>query len=235
MARIGAEVAARFLFTWPHPPPYCPLAERRAPADAEALAALRRLQQMVGTAQAPAILTLAREALPPLDSFLAQLHDELAEAEGLEQAWQGKGRGTVVRLLARAIGAAAAADTVARKTVENAVVLWRDYLRPHARAVLQLAAPDDIDDRARRVVRWLKTRGVGAFSREEIRVDALSRSVDAARTDQILYRLQSAGIVRRVHFSMPSQGGRPPNRWEVNPRLGSGGNAGNAGNLPSTT
>ena len=238
IATIGPELAARFLYAWPHPPSHRPLSGRRAAADGEALAALRRLQQMVGTAQAPAILALARDALPSLDSFLATLHDEMAEAEGLEQAWLGKGRGTVVRLagclalLERSIGAAAAADTVSRKTVEGAIVLWRDYLRPQARAVLQFAAPDDTERKARRVVRWLKARGAEAVSREEIRVEALSRSVNAVAVDRILYRLQWAGIVRKVHFSLPSQGGRPPSRWEVNPRLGTTRNAGNAGNLP---
>jgi hypothetical protein len=134
-------------------------------------------------------------------------------------------------LLERSIGAAAAADTVSRETVENAIVLWRDYLRPQARALLQRATPDDDEHKARLVLRWLKMRGVDAFSREEIRCEALSHSVNASRTDQILYRLQAAGMVRKIHFSMPSQGGRPPNRWEVNPRLRGSGNSGNLGNL----
>ena len=123
---------------------------------------------------------------------------------------------------------------VARQTVENAIALWRDYLRPHARAVLHHATPNDIEHKARQVVRWLKARGVVNVSREDIRREALSRTVDAARTDQILYRLQAAGIVKQVHYSIPSHGGRPPNRWEINPRLLvelPGGNGGNAGNL----
>jgi len=239
LAKIGPELAARFLFTWPHPAPYCPLAERRLPADAEALSALRRLLNMVGTAEAPAVLVLARDAVPPLDAFLATLHAELLEAEGLDLAWQGKGRGTVVRLigclslLERSIGAATAADAISRQTVERAVILWRDYLRPQARAVLQVATPDDLDHKARHVVRWLKAGRVDAFSREEIRCHALSHSLNAAQTDQILYRLMAAGFVRKVPYSMPSQGGRPPSRWEVNPRLGGSGNSGNSGNLPN--
>jgi hypothetical protein len=50
---------------------------------------------------------------------------------------------------------------------------------------LQLAAPDDVEHKARQVVRWLRTRGVPQVSREDIRREALSRSVNAARTDQI--------------------------------------------------
>lgn len=242
MAKIGVELAARFLFTWPHPPPYSPLAGRKAAADGEALAALGRLLSMTGTAEAPRLLRLDDDALAPLDSFLARLHDELSESDGLDHAWQGKGRGTVVRLIGclalldRSVdqsidSAAPAPDVIRRSAVERAIALWRDYLRPHARAVLQGGLPDDMEDKARHVVRWLRTRGISTFSREEIRCEALRRSLNAARTDQILYRLAGAGIVKQVLYSTPRYGGRPPNRWEVNPRLVAVGNAGNAGNL----
>ena len=241
LAALGDALAARFLFAWPLPPPPCPLAGRRAAADDEALAALRRLLPVGGPPEAPTVLVLDDDALPPLDAFLAALHAELAEAEGLDQAWQGKGRGVVVRLAGclalldgsgggAADGSVAPSRVVGRAPVEQAIVLWRDYLRPHARAVLQLARPDAVDRKARQVVRWLKAGAVTTFSREDIRCDALGRSVNAARTDQILYRLQAAGIVKQVVYSLPSRGGRPPNRWEVNPRLNAAGNAGNTGN-----
>ena len=241
LAKIGPELAARFLFTWPNPSPYSPLAARTPAADGEALAALRRLLALAGTAAAPSIVALADDALPPLDSFLAALHREHAEAEGLDQAWQGKGRGTVVRLLGclallgEAVGPASGAPAnavtcVAGRTVaERAIMLWRDYLRLHARAVLQPAEPDDIELKARRVARWLKAHGADSVSREDIRRNALGRTVDAARTDKILYRLQSAGIVKQLHYSLPQHGGRPPNRWEVNPRLIAAGASGGGG------
>jgi hypothetical protein len=241
MAKVGPQLVSRLLFSWPHPPPYCPLANRKAAADGEALAALGRLVDAAGTADAPLILTLDEQAIAPLDCFLARLHVELGETEGMDQAWNGKGRGTVARLigclalLEWSFGSRAAVPRAAtRQTVEHAVALWQDYLRPHARAALQQVTPDDVEHKARQVVRWLKASGLASVSREDIRREALSRSVNAARTDQILYRLQAAGIVQQVHYAIPSHGGRPPNRWEVNPRLiakMSGGNGGNAGNL----
>lgn len=245
MAKMGVELCARFLFTWPHPPPYSPLAGRKAADDGAALAALGRLLSMAGTTEVPRLLTLDDKALPPLDSFLARLHGELAESGGLDHAWQGKGRGTVVRLIgclalldASVDPSGLAPDVIGRSAVERAIALWRDYLRPHARAVLQGGLPDDMEDKARHVVRWLRARGISSFSREEIRCEALRRSLDAARTEQLLYRLSAAGIVKRVHYSIPQHGGRPPNRWEVNPRLiaagnVAAGNAGNPGNLQS--
>jgi hypothetical protein len=187
------------------------------------------------------ILTLDEQAIAPLDRFLARLHVELGETEGMDQAWSGKGRGTVARLIGClalldwSFGSRAAVPRAATpQTVEHAVALWQNYLRPHARAALQQVTPDDVELKARQVVRWLKASGLASVSREDIRREALSRSVNAARTDQILYRLQAAGIVHQVHYAMPSHGGRPPNRWEVNPRLIakiSGGNGANAGNL----
>jgi hypothetical protein len=241
MAAVGPELVSRFLFTWPHPPPYCSLASRKAAPDGRAPAALRRLVEAAGTADVPLVVSLAEQAIAPLDAFLARLHVELGETEGMDQAWNGKGRGIVARLggcLALLDWSFASIATtpgaVTRQTVENAITLWRDYLRPHARAALQQAAPDDVEHKARQVVRWLKARGLANVSREDIRREALSRSVNAARTDQILYRLQAAGIVHQVHYAIPPHGGRPPNRWEVNPRLiakMSGGNGGNAGNL----
>ena len=55
--------------------------------------------------------------------------------------------------------------------------------------------------------------------------------VDAVEADQVLYRLQHAGVVQKVLYTTPLRG-RPPNRWWVNPRLHttlSAGNTGNAG------
>jgi hypothetical protein len=236
LAKCGVELAGRFLFAWPHPPLYRPLAGRAPADDALALAALRRLLG-AGTAETPRLLILANDALPALDAFLARLHRDVAESEGLDQAWQGKGRGTVVRLigclalLEESLESTAAPGPIARPTVERGIALWRDYLRPQARAVLDIATPDDVDRKAREVVRWLRARGAEHVSREEIRCEALGRSVNAAGADRVLRRLQSAGVVKQLLFAMPPQGGRPPNRWQVNPHLMAAGNAGNPGNL----
>jgi hypothetical protein len=239
MVKNGVELAARFLFTWPSPPPYQPLAGRKQAADDTALAALRRLLQLAGTVDAPTILEIGEDALPALDSFLAGLHVDVVEAEGLDQAWQGKGRGSVARLIGClalldwSVASAAVPGPVGRQMVEHAIALWSDCLRPHARAVLQLAMPDDIDRKARHVARWLRSHGAPEVSLEEVRCDALARGENAAGTERILHRLLNAGLVKKLYFSMPPQGGRPPNRWEVNPHLIAAGNVGNSGNRPA--
>ena len=45
--------------------------------------------------------------------------------------------------------------------------LWRDYFRPHGRAVLDRCAPSDFERQVRRVVRWLKKAGAKAETTRE--------------------------------------------------------------------
>lgn len=78
--------------------------------------------------------------------------------------------------------------------------------------MLELATPDDIDRKARHVLRWLRGRRALEVSREEICCDALGRGVNAAGAERVLQRLQSAGFVKQLLYSMPPHGGRPPNR-----------------------
>jgi hypothetical protein len=195
--------AARFLYAWPDPPPYCRLVERRRPADEHAFACLRRVGRAAGTLDKPLALALDEAAVKAFDAFLAGLHVALRSAEGLEADWMGKGGGAVARLAGvlellawsgsdaggtpRCVGAAA---------MESAVRLWNDYFRPHANLVFDRAGPTDLQRQARRVVRWLKANGRSQVTREDVRRHALCGNVTAARTGSILGRLWSGGVLR---------------------------------------
>ena len=232
------EFASRLLFTWPDPPPHRALADRRAPRDDEALAALRRIATVARTPDDPLVLGVDEPALRTLDGFLSTLRVEISQAEDLEMAWLGKGRGTVARLAGvlellawSALGSSVPPGPLGRAPAAHAVRLWSDYLRPHARALFDHSVPGERERLARRVARWLRSRGLGEVSREQVRTEALGRRVDAAEADQVLYRLQDAGVLQQVLYTAPLRG-RPPNRWWVNPRLTttlSAGNTGNAG------
>jgi hypothetical protein len=150
----------------------------------------------------------------------------LQRAEGLEADWLGKGGGTVARLagvlalLAWAgSGVGGAPAKVGGESMEAAVRLWSDYLRPHARLVFDCAGPTDRDRQARRVLRWLKEKRPAEVSREDVRRHALGRTLDAIRTDGVLERLCAAGALRSKLLIFSAQGGRPARRWEVNPAL----------------
>jgi hypothetical protein len=226
LGKADAAVAARFLYTWPDPPPYCALAERRSPNDELALDLLRKIRRAARTPINPLILPLDAEATKAFDGFLGQLHRDLGHAEGLEADWLGKGSGTVARLAGilqllswSASDSGAVPTYVGASVVQAAIELWRDHFRLHALFVFENGGPDDLLRQARRVVRWLKVGRRVEVSREDIRCHALYRAVNARRADLVIGRLNAGNVLRRVRPPEPRPGGRPPERWQVNPAL----------------
>jgi len=234
----GEALASRFLFAWPHPPAHCPLAEAAPAADDEALIALRRIARKAGTPADPLALVFDRRGLLAFDGFLADLQAELARTEGLEMAWLGKGRGTVARLAGvlelldwSTTGSVSPPGHIGQEQAERAQHLWSGYFRPHARALFHRTDPGYLEGKTRQAARWLKACGLSSVSREDIRREALQRSITASDAEQVLYRLRDASFIEKVEYRMPLRG-RPPNRWWVNPALTqaeSGGNGGNGG------
>jgi hypothetical protein len=219
-------LAARFLFAWPSPPAQRGLSADAPPREDEAVTMLHRLAGTVGTAEKPLVLAFEEDAVKAFDRFLVGLCDEIRCVEGLQAGWLGRGRGTIPRLaaaftllawserpgdrLARAIG---------REQLQAATRLWQDYFRPHARAVFDRGAPTTQDRQTRRVVHWLRRRKAREVSREDIRRSALCQSATAAAADQVIYRLEAAGILRGLRDEPFSHNGRPARRWQVNPAL----------------
>lgn len=245
---LAAEaLAGRFLFAWPTPPEHAPIGATEPARDADALAALRRIAGKVGRPHDPLELLVDQHGLAVLNDFLGGLSAKLREAaaqerEGLETAWLGKGRGTVARLAGvlellawSELGPSGPPGHLGAEQMERAVQLWSAYFRGHARALFHRTVVSERERQARQVVRWLRQQGRPDVSREDVRREALRRAVDSRDAEQVLYRLRDAGIVQRIHYQLPSSGGRPPNRWLVNPALitnESGGNGGN-GRKPS--
>jgi uncharacterized protein DUF3987 len=231
MAEIFEEaddgLLARFLYSSPDLPAWCPLPERKPAQDDQALGMLRRIAWKVRTPDDPLELAFDQEGLRAFDGFLAGLHDERRRAEGLEAAWLGKGGGSVARLAGMiellswsASPTLPSPGPIGRDQVAPAVALWSEYFRPHAKALLYRAAPTELEERVRRVARWLKHTGRTAVSREDIRRDALAQSVDAGDADRVIYRLVAAGILRQVDGGSSPRGGPRVRRWQVNPQLG---------------
>jgi hypothetical protein len=221
----GEGLAARFLYAWPHATPFCPLADRAQPESGEVQAALQRLVALGADTMQLYEMSLDAAAASAFDAFLAWLHAEVRQAEGLEAAWLGKGRGTVACLAATfalmSWSLTEQADkprTIGVDSVERAVSLWSDYYRPHANAFFGSALPTDVDCQARRVLRWLQADGRPVVSRTEVTRLALGRTVDARGADRVIARLVKAGALRAVAPEGP-QLGRPALRWQVNPLL----------------
>ena len=222
----GDGMASRFLYAWPAPAPYRSLLDGKPQREDEAVNALHRLAKVVGTPEKPLVLGYDEPALKAFDHFLGRLQGEMLRAEGLEAGWLGKGRGTVARLAAVLAlldwtGRAATAPpprVITRDHVTAACRLWESYFRPHARAVFDHGAPMTQDHQARRVIRWIQTRGAMEVSREEVRREALGQSVNADGAQQVIFRLERAGLLRALSYE-PAGPGRPARRWQVNPML----------------
>lgn len=226
LPRGGDRLAARFLYAWPHPSPFRPLADRKPLRSEAVLTMLRRLLQAIDTSGKPHVLVVDRSGAAAFDALLARLDREIRQAEGLEAAWLGKGRGMVaclagtLALLRWSAGNSAEPPyRIGLESMEHAMSLWSDYYRPHAGAFLQRALPTDLECRARRVVRWLRADGRANLSREDVRRTALGQTVDAREADRVLARLVEAGVLRRLAADRRPQGGRPALRWQVNPLL----------------
>ena len=218
--------AARFLYAWPGPQPYCPLANGKIALDDDVLKMLRRISRLARTPDDPLVLSFDRRGVEAFDGFLAGLHADRRKTEGLEAAWLGKGRSTVARLAgALELLAWSGSDApglpghMGREQVEAAAALWTGYFRLHARAVFDRAAPSDFERRVRRVARWLKEGGATVVSREDIRRRALGQTVNASETNQVLHRLHFLGFVRPDRCDDREGPGRPARRWQVNPAL----------------
>ncbi|MBV8411357.1 MAG: DUF3987 domain-containing protein [Alphaproteobacteria bacterium] len=227
MAGSPDGLPARFLFAWPAPPGHQSLApaDDGVPADDEARKLLQRIAQAVGSPEQPCLLALDSDALMVLDRWLGRLPETARAAEGFDAAWLGKGRGTAVRLsgllaLLDWSRPSATAPVVPRRVMRDHVLaatrLWEGYFHPHARAVLARGLPSDFSLQARRVARWLKSTRRTQVTRTEVRTQGLGKTVNAGRAEALLGNLCALGFVRPLR---PETGGRPSERWEVNPAL----------------
>ncbi|HEX2887842.1 DUF3987 domain-containing protein [Vineibacter terrae] len=216
------SIAARFLFAWPLRPPFQALADAVPPAD-DAAAALARLQHLP---DGPRDMPLTPEALLVLDRFRRTHYADASGLQGREAAWWGKGPGTVLRLagvltlLDEAMGVADMSEPaqVPAWAMQSAASLWRDYLWPHARAVLGMAGASAHHHHARLVLRWLARRSLDGVSREQVRREALAQAVNAAGADQVIELLVDAGWLRAIEQRVGSRGPLR-RRWLVNPAL----------------
>jgi hypothetical protein len=218
--------AARFLYAWPKPAPWVSFQDRPPLRESEAATAFERIARIAGDPAAPLALFLDERARQAFDRHLAQLHEAVRAANGVEAAWLGKGGGMVARL-ASALALlqwstytsplALSPRSIAGDTMIAACTLW-EYFRSHARAVLARAFPSKVDDLARRVLAWISDRRVAELSREDVRRDALHQAVDAEQALKVIRVLERAGYLREV-AAEPGKLGRRPMRWQVHPAL----------------
>ncbi|TWT05959.1 DUF3987 domain-containing protein [Reyranella sp. CPCC 100927] len=217
------DLTSRFLFTWPEPPPFQPLAAVPQTINDAALQALARLRDLPDV---PREVPLAAAALTSFDDFRHQHHAEAGNLSGWDAAWWGKGASVVLRLagvldfLDWAARPAVTAEPaqVSAWSIQCAADLWWGYLWPHARAVGGRDGGNDHRQDARRMLRWLRHEQLLAVSPETLRRKALGGSRKAAQTERTALALVASGWLRQVK-TKPDGVGRPAVRWIVNPAI----------------
>ena len=220
------RLLARFLYSWPDLPLYRPLGERTLPDGDNALSRLRRIARQAPTPDEPLVLTVDRQGAQALDGFLAALQAERRHVDGLEAAWMGKGGSSVVRLAGMiellawsGLASSGPPGPLGRDQVEAAIGIWQGYFRPHAAALFDCAVPTQLEQRVRRVARWLAVVGRATVSREDIRRDALLQSAKAIDVDCVIHRLEETGFLRAMAVESSRHAGPRARRWQVNPAL----------------
>jgi hypothetical protein len=217
--------ASRFLYSWPVPRLETSLsAESEDPEGVHAL--LRRVAAVPGAPDAPHALALEPAAVEALEALVPLLRSFMRDTDGLESAWVGKGPGNIVRLAGLLClmdwaqqGTTQPPALVEQRHVEQAHALWTGYFWPHAQAVFGRAGTTLADRRTRQIANWLRRLRSDVVSREEVRREGLSQSVDAGTTEELIERLERHGVLRPLPAKGGSGGGPRKRRWEVNPAL----------------
>ncbi|HEX2890784.1 DUF3987 domain-containing protein [Vineibacter terrae] len=216
------SVGARLLFAQPGRGPVAALGEGAAALAAPAQAALRRLRDMPDT---PRTLALSAGAQAAFEDFRQVL--DIDGLEDAEAAWCSRGPSLVLRLAgiwtfldwaAQATGNEPRA--VGAPALTAASDLWLRYLWPHARSVLGTIGAGGRRRRMRKVLLWIRRRGLAEIGREDVWRHARAAR-NAPDADLLLDGLVAAGWLRPVDATRAPTGRRRL-RWLVNPALGNG-------------
>jgi Protein of unknown function (DUF3987) len=231
----------RFLYVWPLAPEYRPLSNEASEVEPELVNALTALIRLPSEAEsglfAEQSAWLSDEAIAEFETFREWSDKTKHGLDGRERHWFAKGETHVLRLagvlaymawaIALGTGPASGLDgitgslepqTIDKKSMADAIRLWREFFWPHARAALRQIGLSDRHKHARRALKWLRTHPeIEAVSVKDVRRDALAQSLDAKDTEALLHSLVAAGWLKPK--PVEQTGGRPIHRWAPNPIL----------------
>ncbi|HTR86426.1 MAG TPA: DUF3987 domain-containing protein [Reyranella sp.] len=222
-----SALAARFLYAWPERGPR-DVSLTDDEADDEGIAALlQKIADLAGHRETPGCIGLDEAGARRLEELIATLRQRAEACDGLAAEWIAKGAPTVARL-AGLLSLMGWAETdvaeplpVGAEHVEAAHELWSGYYLPHALRVFEPTSDGASDHVTRRVTRWLARTRLPEISREEVRREALCQAVDAETAEDVLARLETAGLLRPLLATGSTKGGPRRRRWAVHPDLAS--------------
>jgi len=219
----------RVLFAWPSEPPYRELANDIAEIEPEIVNALDRITELkAGEDQhgefAPRAIPLSPDALAAFEEFRQLAHNKKQALDGREREWMAKAQAHTLRLAGAlefvhwAFIGGEEPKHISTQSINAAVRLVHEYFWPHSRAALRQIGLSEKHVNARRVLRWLAASARDEFSREDIRVGCLCRTLDADQTQSLIDALAKSGWCKEI-TSIRKGAGRPARRWTVNPKL----------------
>jgi alkylhydroperoxidase/carboxymuconolactone decarboxylase family protein YurZ len=188
------------------------LAHDIAEIEPEIVNALDRITELAAGedrdgAFAPKAIPLSPDALTAFEQFRQLAHDKKQALEAREREWMAKAQAHALRLAGTLellhwcfIGGDEP-KCISVKSIDAAARLVEEYFWPHSRAALRQIGLSEKHVNERRVLRWLAASSRSEFSREEIRVDCLGRSLDAERTQNLINALAKSGWCRKSPIS----------------------------------
>ncbi len=223
-------LAARFLYSWPEPPP---IHRPRGCADIPAaVQAFRRLRSLAWpTAPHPAPVPFTEPARQVMDRFRQAVRAREEHASGLMLGWIGKLPGMAARLALILTALRWCADPAEVTPFEEideaaftAAAAWLlDYALPHAARAFGVAALPAADRDARTLAKWLVSQTpIPAFINErELRRLPIGIGPGIGDPKRLLAALES--LADGGWVAPPSLGtvttGRPRRDWRVNPAI----------------
>jgi hypothetical protein len=184
---------------------------------------------------APRVIPLSCGARDAFEGYRVFVDDYKRGLDGRERQWLVKSETQVLRLAATLtylnwatrdvpseatgldmINAGMEPDEVTELSMADAVRLMLEYFWPHTRAALRQIGLTDRHKHLRRSLRWIQANRVSLVSLKDIRREALGGSLDADQARDLMDRLAVAGWLR---LEKTETGGRPRERWSVNPKL----------------
>lgn len=184
----------------------------------------RRLFELLdgvgGPVQAPKVLPLsdaARECWLDLAEGIEREQGEGGKFESITD-WTSKLPGAVARIAALLELAELGTEIheISHASMDRAVCLAR-VLIPHARAAFGLLGTDGTDTDAEAVLKWVKVREMGEFTRREAQKAQEGRFRSVERLQKALARLEQQDVLRE--FKRPNKGAPPTTAYRVNPKV----------------
>ncbi len=230
-------LSSRFLYGWPATPSYNPLNDDIGEVDLEFKSWLTKLIRLpaedANGAFAPRTIPLSAAAREVFEDYRRFVDKTKRSIDGLEAQWLAKSETNTLRLtialayldwasISTSAGLESIVEgleptTIGQRSMINATTLMREYFWVHARAALRQVGLSDRHGDIRKILRWIRANDRHEVALIDIRRSALGGKVDVEQARALADRLVAAGWLRPEEVIRT--GGRPRERWIVNPKL----------------